>query len=308
MRQNHRRASFGFVRGAALAGLLMGCGDQADPDDTNTLPKAGQSAADGAGTSGSSAGNGGGAGTPPGSTGTGSGGRASGSADGTGGATSAGDGGAGSGGAPAVANGADYYPMTDGATWTYRHMGGSTVWDEVVMQSATTYMGKPGVLLEDNPSPSGSRSETVLVSDGSRIARVYQEEFTGATLELTTAYDPGFLRYDRSWEEQSPGYAETAMYVRTEKDAAGTITGESDRAHRFTVEALDDSVTVPAGTFSDCLRVRRNRVRAPGSEMKEGDDDLFWFCPGIGKVREEDQITGQTEELVSCVVPGGACP
>jgi hypothetical protein len=39
----------------------------------------------------------------------------------------------------------------------------------------------------------------------------------------------------------------------------------------------------------------------------EDDNKRFWFCPGIGKVREEDDA-GKVEELVECDVPGGRCP
>jgi hypothetical protein len=68
-------------------------------------------------------------------------------------------------------------------------------------------------------------------------------------------------------------------------------------------------VTVPAGTFDDCLRVRRVRVRGSASSNSSDDDDkVFWFCAGIGKVKELSEIGGGTEELVSCDIPGGLCP
>jgi hypothetical protein len=206
------------------------------------------------------------------------------------------------------AAGDDFYPQADGASWTYRHMGGSRTWDELVEQSATTYMDEPAVLLVDNPGPSGTHSNTVIATQGTRVLRVFREEFMGTTLQLTAVYDPGFLRYDRAWEDHEAGYSEVVAYQRTETDPNGVVTGDSERSHRFTVESLDDEVIVPAGTFAGCMRIQRSRVRAAGEPVAEGDEDLFWFCPGIGKVREEDQTTGQTEELVACEVPGGACP
>jgi hypothetical protein len=137
---------------------------------------------------------------------------------------------------------------------------------------------------------------------------VFREEFTGATLELTTEYDPGFLRYDRAWQDKAAGFSEVATYQRVEYDGTGQVTGEADRSHTFTVEALDDMVSVPAGEIPNCMRVRRERVRAAGEMAADDDIDLFWFCAGIGKVLEENQATGQREELVSCDVPDGACP
>jgi len=205
----------------------------------------------------------------------------------------------------------DFYPQADGASWTYRHMGGSRTSDELEMvdQSATDdYMGQPAVLLIDSPGPNGTHSSSVIATQGTRVLRVFREEFMGTALRLTAVYDPGFLRYDRAWEEQDAGYSEVVTYQRTETGPTGAVTGDAERAHRFTVESLDDRVVVPAGTFTGCMRIQRSRVRAAGAVAAEGDEDLFWYCPGIGKVREEDQITGQTEELVACDVPGGACP
>jgi hypothetical protein len=260
-----------------------------------------------ASTSGGAGGTSGGAGGTAGMASTSGGaGGASGGAGGAGGASGGAGGMGGTGGGMTIE--ADYYPLTDGASWTYRHSGGSNTWDEVVMQSAAEYDGAPAVLLVDNPGPSGTHSETVLQESGTRIARVFREEFTGTTLELTTEYDPGFVRYDRAWEDVSAGFSETISYQRVEYDGSGQVTGEADRSHVFTVEALDDTVTVPAGQIENCMRVRRARVRAMGETPADDDEDLFWFCAGIGKVLEENVATGQKEELVACDVPGGMCP
>jgi hypothetical protein len=56
------------------------------------------------------------------------------------------------------------------------------------------------------------------------------------------------------------------------------------------------------------LRVRRARVNETTGAPIATETDLFWFCPGIGKVREQDQTTLEAEELVSCDIPGGLCP
>lgn len=301
----------------ACALLTVGCSNE-DPDDGAGAGGAagmgntgGTSGASGSGTGGTGGGAGGTGGTGGSTAGTGgstggTGGSTGGSSGSTGG--SGGSTGGSGGSAGGMAEDGDYYPMVDGATWTYRHTGGSSTWDEIVMQTTSTYEGQPAVMLVDNAGPSGTHSETVLQADGTRVARVFREELTGTTLELTTEYDPGFLRYDRAWESKAAGFTEVSTYRRTEYDGTGQITGEAERSHNFTVEALDDMVTVPAGDIPSCLRVRRERVRAAGDMPADDDVDLFWFCAGIGKVLEENQATGQREELVSCDVPGGACP
>lgn len=300
----------------ACALLTASCSNE-DPDDAagaggtaGMINSGGASGAAGTGTGGVSSGGSGGMSATGGTGGMGGSGGASG---GTGGSTG-GSGGTGgsSGGTGGTSGGTaedgDYYPMSDGATWTYRHTGGSSTWDEIVMQMTTEYEGAPAVMLVDNAGPSGTHSETILKEDAGRIYRVYLDELTGTTIDLSTEYVPGFLRFDRAWQTKQAGFMETAMYDRTEYDGSGAVTGEAERSHMFTIEALDETVTVPAGTIENCIRVRRARVRAAGDTPADDDVDLFWFCKGIGKVLEESVATGQREELVSCSVPDGECP
>ncbi len=201
-----------------------------------------------------------------------------------------------------------YYPLSDGASWVYRHSGGASDWDENVALEASEYEGAPAFRLTDTPGPSGKHSESVLTQVGNRVSRVYRDEYAGGALSLIAEYDPGFIRFDYAWTTRTAGFSEVISYSRVERDAQGTITAEGTRSHRYTVEAIAETITVPAGELHDCIRIRRERVRAAGVAAVEGDDDRFWFCPGIGKAREEDQVTLKKEELVSCDIPDGGCP
>jgi hypothetical protein len=202
----------------------------------------------------------------------------------------------------------DYYPVADGSRWVYRHTGGGADWDEEVELTHIEHEGEAAYLLTDTPGPSGTRSESVLARIGTRVSRVYREELNGNTLQLTAEYTPGFMRFDHAWTEREPGYMEVVGYGRIERDAQGVVLADGDREHQYVIESLTASVSVPAGDFDDCLRVRRARVNETTGQPIATETDLFWFCPGIGKVREEDQTTLEAEELVSCDVPDGACP
>ncbi len=84
-------------------------------------------------------------------------------------------------------------------------------------------------------------------------------------------------------------------YHRTEHDGQGLLISEVDRSQTFTVEATSVEVTVPAGTF-DCIQILRER------------DDMtkikrFWFAAGVGKIKEENTLTGKVEELEVYSVP-----
>jgi len=225
-------------------------------------------------------------------------GGAAGSSGGVGGVGGA----AGSGGSGGGST-ADYFPLVDGASWTYLHThADQTTRNETVTLGATTYQGQPGFLAVETPNASGAHDETVLVRMGGSVVRIAGESFAGAALVLATTYtNPGFVRFDDAWLTRADGYAEDRMYTRTETDANGLNPVVDARTHHFTVEAHDQSVTVGAGTFNGVLQVRRDRVGRTTDSNKQ-----FWFAPGVGKIKEVDLTTGDVEELATYAIPGGA--
>ena len=78
-------------------------------------------------------------------------------------------------------------------------------------------------------------------------------------------------------------------YVKLEVDPVTKGVTTKDKSDQWTVEALDESVTVPAGTFT-ALRVYR-----VGEEDGQASK-RYWFVKGVGKVKE---VGKQTEELMS---------
>jgi len=68
---------------------------------------------------------------------------------------------------------------------------------------------------------------------------------------------------------------------------------------QLTVLSLTESVTVPAGSFTGCLKVADFNPLDNATEHK-------WFCPGVGMVREE--FTEGHLDLVSIGPAGSATP
>ena len=58
------------------------------------------------------------------------------------------------------------------------------------------------------------------------------------------------------------------------------------------VESLTDTVTVPFGTFTRCLRTRETTPLEP--DLKENK----WFAPGVGHVLTKDLTTGNKSSLI----------
>lgn len=307
-----------------LLGITLAC-DQATPGT-------------GTGTTGTITGNGGsqmptggGAGTPSGGSGTSGGAANSGGNDSAGGSENNGgsgnSGGAGGSGNAGGAEAQSFYPLVDGATWTYEHLG---INPRVEIEAQVACSADPDRCdvtgydaasdgfwqgpssAADNVADDQNETSGIIVKDGTTVTRVWKREYDMADMPFEVTYVPGFPRFDAAWETATEGQEFSYNYVRTRVDDP---TMPEDRNQVFVVESLSDTITVGAGTF-ECIRVKRRRVEtdSAGNPVVPTDDDqatekLFWYAKGIGKVKEEHldgRTAGKTEELVRCTLcPGG---
>jgi hypothetical protein len=194
------------------------------------------------------------------------------------------------------------YPLVDGATWTYRRSttSGQVLGTEVMTITSTDWNGSPAWLLTDEPDAMGDWNESTLIQAGDLYLRVHRVEYNNQTTLGIYDYEPGFVRASEAWTSVAPPVE--YLYDRTAYDPSGLNPSTEARGHTFEVLAIDESVTVPAGTFDNCVLVER--VRTIGNEA--GTIARFWFHPGVGKVREERPADGEVEELLSVSIPGGA--
>ncbi|PRP92848.1 hypothetical protein ENSA5_46800 [Enhygromyxa salina] len=194
-----------------------------------------------------------------------------------------------------------FYPLVDGGQWSYvstNSMGQITGMD-IVEATETTFAGEPAWDFVDNPNASGEWTRSTIARSGTVAARVHKEVMDANGTIMIVDYDPGFVRFDDAWD--TVGSFEEILYDRTETDGDGLNPDYEPRGHSFEVIAVDQEVTVPAGTFN-CVQIER--VRTVGTTA--GETVMFWYAPGIGKVREERPEDGEVEELVSVSIPGGA--
>jgi hypothetical protein len=194
-----------------------------------------------------------------------------------------------------------YFPLEDGASWTYLHSNGG--WREEV---AIERDGDSFIQTQVG-DPSGESSVSTFVIEDGDVLRVEEDLLQDEELVYTAVYDPGFLRFSDDWVDAEQGDEETRRYDRTETEAGMEPKDSQPRAHTYTVESLDEDVTVPAGTFRNCLRVHRKRalddpsIDDPTAQTEQ--EKLFWFCEGVGKVREENVMSGNTELLTAYELP-----
>lgn len=240
-------------------------------------------------------------------------------------------------GAP-EASAVGYYPLVDGAKWTYVHKPASgegdlsvcdapdACWNETITLEETEYeaeaddAGSPGPsaafqLEDDDNAPDMTSTVAILSRIGTMAVRLHKIDKKNGVPVEEVSYDPGFPRFDDAWLELEDGTIVDTEYARTSTDLTTSGDGamRTDvRMQQYEVEARED-VTVPAGTFRNCLKVRRLRlasdVDAGGGVGTDEKEKRFWFCDGVGKVREDNLNTkGNQEVLLSCEIPGGRCP
>jgi hypothetical protein len=163
--------------------------------------------------------------------------------------------------------------------------------------------------------PNGDISFQALV--GARVVRfrelsidggsgaVKKEEYFGTPWKLRVDASAAHTTVGMTWPESYPAFVVDKPKGTTDGGAlvadagasadGGLLTTTSQITDVWSVTAVDEPVTVPAGTFK-ALVVRRT------ANSGLGTDKSFWFARGVGKVKETG-VGEQTEELQSYIFP-----
>jgi len=181
-----------------------------------------------------------------------------------------------------------YLPIAEGATWTY-----------LVTPIGMPAENKSQTIGAPEPVPDRTdvmafhvltekidgTTESWQADAGDRVVRYRERSYDAVgTLTSDEVYTPFKLRLDEAAEHTRVGASWSETYLEAINGAAGV-----SRTENWMVEAVDESVTVPAGTFA-CLRLRRM-----GAQFGQADK-TFYFARGVGKVKE---VGDQIEELAS---------
>jgi hypothetical protein len=202
-----------------------------------------------------------------------------------------------------------YLPLAVGNSWTYRvehpKDGTFTKVNRVEKMDEIPFgprKGTPAFLLVTTKvggtNGVDDRTDSWQLPDGSHVLRFAERSYknVAGTVNEEIYWMPSKLRVDGTaahttagaiWEER---YAEfTAM-----QSGIRLITPlKFDEVDTWTVEAADETVTVDAGTFSKCVRLKK-----AGSSTDAGK--TYWYCLGVGKVKELGRAgSGQNEYLTT---------
>lgn len=215
-------------------------------------------------------------------------------APGCGGSDDDGGGGGGGGGT------GRYFPLEIGASWTFRVVDASdgTVTSKTQSVEALEDVGgdKAGVMAfrmrsdKDNGYSLSWQEDT-----GTAIVRHREESYDLADVfESEDWFTPGKLRIDESPErvELEATFSDSYEEETTDHTNGGLVT-TTTKSEDWLVEAVDEEVDVPAGTFV-CIRLFR-------SNDGTGAQKRYWFARGVGKVKETGGA--QVEELSDYTLP-----
>jgi hypothetical protein len=196
--------------------------------------------------------------------------------------------------------GANYLPLKVGASWSYN----------ITNAAGVTGQGSISVETSESPPAGGDpafRVRTILIGSGTLVweslsdpgvVRFEAQDLNASgTVLYDKQYSPPIIVVDESAPHLMAGATWTENYTENKKSSKKVKT--SPETVEWTTEAVGESVTVPAGTFS-CIRVRRNHTttKSPSSEVA-------WYAQGVGKVRETGAgpSNDQTLELSSYMLP-----
>ncbi|MCP3097756.1 hypothetical protein LZ198_02570 [Myxococcus sp. K15C18031901] len=198
--------------------------------------------------------------------------------------------------------GGSLWPLTAGSVWVY------DILDPVhgAFQKQVTMEGEKEV-----PGMAGSRGMLVhsrqdRVATGvlyeeysyqaelpnGLVVRLREEDHRDGVLVRTTTWNPATVKSlarapsALPWSYQSAVQEFTVLGDGSQED--------SDPTYTWRVVEMDVTVQTKAGTFTNAIKVRRDKLNDAG-EVKDGKERTYWLVPGVGKVREEGE---RTEELV----------
>jgi hypothetical protein len=182
------------------------------------------------------------------------------------------------------------WPLTPGSKWTYRiteDMRGVFEKTVEVLGPQTVPETTMTAIAVRSIQPHLEERSWQLQLESGLVVRLREEDIKSGTIARVMTWSPATVKSVAVPQEQGWSYNSSIREVTRLGD--GTVE-EKDRTYVWTVRGVNETVTVPAGTFTNAIRIQRDQPD------KEGKLRTYWLVPGIGKVKEEGE---RLEELVS---------
>lgn len=199
-----------------------------------------------------------------------------------------------------------FYPLTPGAQWVYEESAAgsqATMRRTITVKSATTTDGvttadlEQKVSLPGQPDVTAGTATTRAVCDASGVKLSIDGSagVGGETSGVIKATLPGLPPES----DLKPGFSWRGDSEVETMDAGSRVVATGARGSR--VEGVE-SVTVPAGTFPDALKIASVQTLT----LKRGNDERYarqqvleWLVRGIGLVKRETRVSQGKDAAVS---------
>jgi hypothetical protein len=167
------------------------------------------------------------------------------------------------------ARAADYFPLQEGNQWTYSPSYGDkgnridTIVGSEVVNDTLTYIWNRQEAPDDNYN-----EKRWIAKDNSSVG--FYKIWSNEGIDPAVTVNPPW-----SMIPLEPKVGDTWIQELT--------LGNLHVRSTFYVESIDDTVTVPAGTFTNCVRIRELNEITEGSST-EYEYEKHWYAPGIGPI------------------------
>jgi hypothetical protein len=213
----------------------------------------------------------------------------------------------------------EYFPLGLGDSWTTKETQTRTTQEGEVTEvntDTTSVFGTEkikGVIAMKRGNTETGSYDLMTNTNGLNIYKTYDTDYEGDVLvnETFDTFNPPLMN---SPPKLSVGTRGTFKSTMTHKESSG-FKATAKITVEMIVEGIED-VTVPAGTFEDCLKIS---IKRDSIVKKLNHEELslgtYWFAKGIGMVKREETNTMtnnnvveeteiSTEELLSATVGG----
>ncbi len=199
---------------------------------------------------------------------------------------------------------ADFFPLPKNGAWVY----------QVVTTRGTSEGRATQVLRVDGNTTIGDKKAAVRRSDtGHQFAIAHTDagiERLGTRRDVDESFtaetEPRFV-LKKPYTVGTTWQAKTIPYILLRRSEFPPEVGLTHSATmQYTIAALNENVTTPAGVYAGCLRVQGEALLRLYGDLTAGFANPLlltteWYCPGVGLVKLE-----RTENIASPLLTGGS--
>jgi hypothetical protein len=187
----------------------------------------------------------------------------------------------------------DYFPLESGRTWLYSVKRNSSLGEEILPVMTRTIFDVSFMNGKKDFSVLLDNGEIVCLSKGNNgISAICQQAFS----EVGRAIVGKQLNFLTN--PVMPGFVEARLLLGPRLDEA---MDEKWRKRKVTVSAepAKETVSVPAGVFSSCLKIK-TEIEQKFTQVSGAEETISvliydWFAPGIGWVKRVGEQTDKKE-------------